>query len=354
MQGGLALAQQPFDDIEDRAALVGFRIQITGVVEIRRREQFIDRAPAIAARAGLPIIRHAPAGIPGQAEYRHRLARQHRFKAQRRRHHINLVHLFDQAERIDRLAQQHGARVILNGGQIAALAARADFRMRFDINDGLRIFRARGGQHGGKGVGVGAAQPNAQVACCLVHYQYAAASGRQIRRQWRRMVVLAQPMLKDQRPGPGDLVGDAGQQIGGRIEQIFQRAGAAAVVIDTDFIDHQRQRRIKIAGAPGAQKAVFQPQQSTAGFPGIPAGAASARLAAPTQPIRVVGMTPGQPGRFYRPAEQCGENGRTPQADIQYGNSEFPVWRHSRRGRGLFRHQLRAESIRSPRLGIGC
>ena len=178
----LALAHQPVHHIEDGATLVRDRVQIAGVVKIGRSKQLIDRAlagaPCQGRRIGLAVVRRAPTRIPRHAKHADGFARQQGFEPHRRSHHIDPVHALDQAQRIDRLAQHHGAlpagsHTVLHLRQIAALAARCHFGVCLDVNRGLRVFSPRRRQHGGKGGGIGPAQRHTQVACGLVYHQHA-------------------------------------------------------------------------------------------------------------------------------------------------------------------------------------
>ena len=72
---------------------------------------FVDGACAMAPFTGKPVVGRSPAGIPGHAETGHRLALQQRFESQLGGGDVDAVHAGQQAVRVDRCAQQHGAGI---------------------------------------------------------------------------------------------------------------------------------------------------------------------------------------------------------------------------------------------------
>lgn len=91
-----ALPGQALDDDLDRAGQAGFPVDIAGVEDQGRRDEFVECELAAAARAGEHVLGQPPAGIEGQAVRRHRQAAQQRLEARKRGHGLNPVDVMQQ------------------------------------------------------------------------------------------------------------------------------------------------------------------------------------------------------------------------------------------------------------------
>lgn len=252
------LPAKPGDHVEDRAALVGLGVQVAGVVQVGCREQFVDRALPLASAACDPVIGRSPAGIPGQAETADRLAQQKGFEADQGGHHIDVVHLFDQRERVDGIADEKAAGLALQVAEIAPFVSSADFRMGLDQQRRVGMFPPGGLQHFGERGVARQAAGDAGVALGLVDQQDPLA-GRQ--RQGQRVgcgIVFAEPVLEDQVARVLVVLAGACQQIGGRGQQGLKPGAASGVVVDAFVIHDQRKAGVGGAGAEGPQEAILQ------------------------------------------------------------------------------------------------
>jgi len=238
------LQDEPVDHVEDGAARPGNGIEIGRVVEIGRGKQFLDGPIPGAALAALSVIGHAPAGIPGQSEDGDRLACEQGLETHGGGHRVDAVHRLDQADRIDRVAQQDGALVVKDVAEIAALPAGTDFRMGFDVDGRVGVFSPRCGQHRLEGLWSGPAHGDAVVACSLVDDEDTpdVVLPEDFFIEIGRVIILAQSVFEDQGPGPFDIRFQTGNQVDLGIQELFQRRRPAAVIIDALLIPHDGKR----------------------------------------------------------------------------------------------------------------
>ncbi|MNS81452.1 hypothetical protein D3C72_1151660 [compost metagenome] len=256
------LPQQPADRIEDAALPVADRIEIAGVMEIRRGEQGFQAVRARPARAGLAVLGEPPARVPRHTEARHGPAQHQGFEPHLRADHIHVIDLLQQGQRVHLVAQHQRVRVVGHAGQIALLLARADFRVRLHDAQRAGMLAARGLDHLAERIGRGAAQRDAHVADRLVHDQDAlsAPGARQHRVRVADVVVFGQAMFPDQAHRLGHIFFDAGQQVLVRGQHAFQGGFAGRIVIDAHRVHHHRNGRNAAARAERAQEAVLQRQ----------------------------------------------------------------------------------------------
>ena len=236
-------------------------------MQIGCRKQLIHIALAACARSaplhggvvGLAVIRHTPACIPGHTKAGDRLACQQGLKTHGGADHIHLAHLLDEGEWIHRLAQHHHAFTVLHSSQVATFTATAYFRVGFHINGRLRVFIQRGLQHVCKTLRTGAAQSYAHISRRLVNHQHALRITRTqgIWRQVWRMVVFAQAGLQQSRTRLHRAAARACQHIHRACQQLLQRTGLGAVVVNTCIVYHQRQAGRMCPCAKGAYKTIF-------------------------------------------------------------------------------------------------
>ena len=168
-----ALMAEPIDHIENRAAFVCFRIQVSRVVQVRGRKKLVDRTGARAPWTFHAVVGASPPGIPRHPKTGDRNPVEQGLETHVRCHDIHPVHVAQDACRACRIAEHDCPLIADDAGQIAALCAAANLRMGLYVECRIGVLLAGSCQHGSKGVGASHAILHAGISDGLVDDQYA-------------------------------------------------------------------------------------------------------------------------------------------------------------------------------------